>query len=74
MITDQTMPEMPGTELAKAILAIRPGMPIILNTGFSSVVSEETVKEIGIREYVLKPVDRRTLATLVRKVLYENEG
>ena len=35
VITDQTMPEMTGLELAKEILAIRPDMPIIMCTGFS---------------------------------------
>ena len=35
VITDQTMPEMTGVELAKEILALRADMPIIMCTGFS---------------------------------------
>ena len=71
VITDQTMPEISGIELAKRILKIRPNIPIILNTGYSSRASEEKAKEAGIREFVMKPIDRRTLATIIRKVLDE---
>ena len=39
VVTDQTMPEMTGIELAKAILTIRPDMPIIMCTGFSHLVN-----------------------------------
>ena len=38
VITDQTMPELTGLELAKEILAIRPDLPVILCTGFSHTV------------------------------------
>lgn len=69
IITDQTMPRLPGSELAKAILQIRPDIPIILCTGFSSVVSEAEAKEIGIKRYLMKPVSRRDLAIAVREVL-----
>ena len=41
VITDQTMPEMTGVELAKEILAIRADMPIIMCTGFSHLVDAE---------------------------------
>lgn len=69
VITDQTMPNLPGSELAKKILQIRPDIPIILCTGFSSVVSEEEAKEIGIKRFVMKPVSGSDLAIAVREVL-----
>ena len=38
-MTDQTMPDMTGLELAKACMAIRPDIPVILSTGFSHLVN-----------------------------------
>jgi len=37
VITDQAMPKMTGTELAKTIKARRPGVPIILATGYAEL-------------------------------------
>jgi PAS domain S-box-containing protein len=69
IVTDMAMPGMTGTDLAKEILKIRPGMPIILNTGFSEYMDAQKAKAIGISEYLMKPLNKRTLATVIRKVL-----
>jgi len=71
LITDQTMPAMPGTVLAGKILAIRPDMPVILCTGYSSMVDEGKAQEMGIRLLAMKPFDKKELARLVRKALDE---
>ncbi|MEW6518693.1 MAG: PAS domain S-box protein [Thermodesulfobacteriota bacterium] len=72
LISDQTMPKMTGAELANAILKIRPGLPIILCTGFSQTVSSEMAKYIGIREYLTKPLMKKELAVVVRRLLDED--
>ncbi len=69
VITDQTMPNMTGAELAKQLLQIRPGLPIILCTGYSSKVDKVMAREIGIREFVEKPLYLRDIAEVIRKVL-----
>ena len=69
VITDYTMPNMTGGELAKHILAIRPGMPIVLCTGFSEVFTEEKAQALGIQGYVMKPISIHDLANICRKVL-----
>ena len=71
VITDQTMPGMTGIELAQSMLQIRPELPIILCTGFSNQVSKEKAQALGIREFALKPLTRRDIAGLIRKVLTE---
>lgn len=68
VITDQTMPGMTGIELARQILAVRPALPIILCTGFSSVVDEEAARGAGIREFALKPLSREMIGQLIRKI------
>jgi PAS domain S-box-containing protein len=71
VITDQTMPEMTGAELAKEVLAIRADMPIIMCTGFSHVVNEEKAEAAGIRAFAMKPLTKREVARTIRKVLDE---
>jgi CheY-like chemotaxis protein len=71
VITDMTMPQMTGDILVREILKIRPDMPTIMCTGFSEKIDEERSKELGISAYIEKPLDRRDLAKLVRKVLDE---
>ncbi len=69
VITDQTMPGITGSELARRILQIRPGMPIILCTGYSSLISEENARACGIKGFAFKPLARKQLAALVREML-----
>ena len=71
VITDQTMPDMTGVELAKEILAIRPDMPVIMCTGFSHLVDEEAAREAGIKAFAMKPLTKREIARTIRKVLDE---
>ena len=72
IITDMAMPDLTGKDLATELLKIRPDIPIILCTGYSSIISKESAKEMGIREFCMKPIDWKQLATTVRKVLDEN--
>jgi len=69
IITDQTMPCISGADLAKEILRIRPNIPVILCTGYSSMITEEKAKKIGITRFLMKPVSRKDLALSVREVL-----
>ena len=71
IITDMTMPGYTGAELAKRVLSITPEMPIILCSGFSEYIDDRKAREIGVCEFVEKPVNLRTLATVIRKVLDE---
>jgi CheY-like chemotaxis protein len=69
LITDMTMPNLTGADLARECLAIRPDMPIILCTGFSEIINEEKAKKIGICEYLMKPASKMEIALAVRAAL-----
>jgi CheY-like chemotaxis protein/two-component sensor histidine kinase len=71
VITDQTMPELTGIQLAQEILAMKADMPVILCTGFSHTANEESVRAAGIKGFVMKPLTRREIARTIRKVLDE---
>jgi len=69
VITDLTMPNMTGDELAKQLMAIRSDIPVILCTGFSTRITEEKAKSMGIRAFILKPLIRKDIAETIRKIL-----
>ncbi len=69
VLTDYTMPNLSGADLAQEMLSIRPELPIIISTGFSQHLTEEKAKAIGIRHMVMKPVLGTRLARLIRGVL-----
>ncbi len=73
VITDQTMPKMTGAQLATAILHEKPGMPIVLCTGFSETISRERALQMGIREYVMKPLIMKEMAFIVRDILDQSK-
>jgi len=73
IITDMTMPKMNGIQLTRAILSIRDDVPIILCTGFSDLVTRESIKSLGIKKLIMKPVLRENLALAVREVLDSEE-
>jgi len=65
VITDQTMPNMTGTELSIALLARVPTLPIILLTGASEVIHAESTNNIGIKHILQKPVSLLTLKNII---------
>ncbi len=69
VFTDMTMPGLTGVELARELLAIRPGIPIILCTGYSEELAEERSSGVGIREFLMKPASRMMVAQVVRRAL-----
>jgi signal transduction histidine kinase/ActR/RegA family two-component response regulator len=69
VITDMTMPKMTGRQLAEKLIQIRPNLPIILITGFSTAIDEETAPAAGIQAIIFKPILKRDIAEAVRKIL-----
>lgn len=69
LITDQTMPRMSGIQLAQEVRNIRPGLPVVLCTGYSSAIGADTALEQGISHFLMKPLTMRVLAETVRKAL-----
>lgn len=69
VITDMTMPELNGDMLARELISIRNNIPIILCTGFNEQISETRAKEIGICEFVMKPVNMETLSGAIQRAV-----
>jgi len=69
IITDMTMPQMTGFDLAKTVLKLRNTIPIILCTGYNETISQAQAVEIGIKKYLQKPVQNQDLLLIIRKSL-----
>ncbi|HEX2965020.1 MAG TPA: PAS domain-containing protein [Syntrophorhabdaceae bacterium] len=69
IVTDYAMPSMSGAQLAVKLLEIRRDVPIILCTGHADNLSSKEAHEIGIREFLKKPLTKSELAAVVRKLL-----
>ncbi len=69
VITDLTMPEMTGMDLARHMLLQRSGLPIILMTGYSANLTADYVQTQGLADLLFKPVTMQTLGDTVHKTL-----
>jgi CheY-like chemotaxis protein len=67
VITDQTMPGMTGDALARELMRIRPGLPVVICTGYSQTVDQQRAHKMGIKTFVMKPILINELAAAVRK-------
>jgi len=72
VITDATMPYLNGVELAVKMLALKPALPIIICTGFITLISAEDASRKGIREFIMKPFKTKDLAARIRHLLDGN--
>lgn len=68
VVLDQNMPRLTGLELAEKLNAIRPGIPVLLCTGFSEAVSAESLSAANIRDLLMKPLLRGRLAESLHKL------
>lgn len=69
VITDQTMPEKTGIELAEDIISIKKDIPVILCSGYAGAISRETIKQVGIKSFIMKPVTVEGLSKEIQQLL-----
>ena len=69
VITDQTMPVMTGLVLAGKLRSQRPGLPIILITGYSTDAIPEPNATTAINEVLFKPIEIKALGEALKRHL-----
>ena len=69
VLTDESMPDLIGTELAREIRLLRPAVPIILMSGYGGAQLTSRAAEIGVNEVLRKPLHSRDLAESLARVL-----
>ena len=74
VITDYMMPEMNGLKFVKSLRAMRPSVPVIMITGFTSVDNYLQSKSLGVFEYVEKPIRIEEFKRIVTAALGPRKG
>jgi CheY-like chemotaxis protein len=69
VLTDETMPGLIGTDLAREIRLLRPDIPIVLMSGYSSAPLDERARAVGVREVLRKPLQSKDIAECLSRVL-----
>jgi CheY-like chemotaxis protein len=69
VLTDESMPDLHGTELARAIRSIRPGIPIMVMSGFGGSQLANRAAAIGVNAVLRKPLRNRELAESLARIL-----
>jgi PAS domain S-box-containing protein len=69
VVTDFTMPEMSGLELARELTRARPDIPIIMTTGYIDEFPPDAIAQAGVRRLVMKPISMQELGRVVADVL-----
>ncbi|HEY2628276.1 MAG TPA: ATP-binding protein [Usitatibacter sp.] len=69
VLTDEAMPGITGTELARAVREARPGVPVVIITGRAAETLEHAAREAGVRDVLLKPVQARDVAAVLARNL-----
>jgi signal transduction histidine kinase/ActR/RegA family two-component response regulator len=73
VLTDEMMPELTGTELAREIRRLRPDISIILVSGYSGTQLTERAQAAGVTDVLRKPLVRRDIAESVARALHAGD-
>ncbi|MCW7541150.1 PAS domain-containing protein [Aquabacterium sp. A7-Y] len=69
LITDYNMPQLSGLELARQVLQARPGLPVLIITGYLTDALSAEAAAAGVREVLHKQNAVEQLGGLVARVL-----
>jgi signal transduction histidine kinase/ActR/RegA family two-component response regulator len=74
LVTDLTMPGMSGLEVASEARRVRPDLPVLLVSGYSAMLTLESVQAEGIQAILQKPYTPDELARAVMSLVPETAG
>ncbi len=71
VVTDFNMPAMTGLDVARALIAIRPALPVIISSGYVTDDLRSQAMRVGVRRLLEKQFTVDLLAGMVQEVLAE---
>lgn len=74
VVSDYNMPEMSGLDLAEALRTLRPGLPVIISSGYLTQELGERAERAGVRALMKKENTLEELTALVQRVLAAPPG
>ena len=69
VVTDYNMPGLSGLDVARAVAALRPGLPVIISSGYIDAALEQSARDAGVRALVSKARTLEELGPLLQRVL-----
>lgn len=69
LITDQVMPDLTGLELARAVLQVRPGLPVLVVSGYLENRIVVELRESGMHAFLAKPHSSDELKTAIEALI-----
>lgn len=67
VVTDLTMPQLSGLDVVRKLHQLRPGLPVVLTTGFSANLDQERARALGFSELLIKPYNMQALGAALRR-------
>ncbi|CAN5288358.1 nitrogen regulation protein NR(I) [soil metagenome] len=74
LITDVVLPDGNGLDMVERLLAVHPGLPVIVLSAQNTLTTAVRSTEVGAFDYLPKPFDLDTLAAAVQSALSRGSG
>jgi CheY-like chemotaxis protein len=74
IVTDQTMPQLTGVSLAESVWRLRPGLPIVISTGYSEQINPERSSALGFSALLPKPYSLPELSRAVEHCMEKGDA
>jgi len=68
VLSDISMPNMNGDELAVELLKVNPNIPIVLCSGFHPQTTDQELLNLGIKDFLPKPIDSTKLLNIINEL------
>jgi PAS domain S-box-containing protein len=69
VVTDLSMPTMSGIDFAQQVLLARPDLPVVMTSGYVRPKDRELVKQVGVRDLLLKPNTVEELGAVLHRLM-----
>ncbi len=73
VLMDLKMPVMNGFEATRLIKKIRPDLPIIAQTAYSTMADKEKAKSVGCDDFITKPIDEHEFKKLINHLIKSSD-
>ena len=73
ILCDIRMPNINGTEAIAYFRSQYPGVPVVVMTGYPDVELAVALMKQGVHDYLVKPVSREELLTVVKRSVHDHE-
>ena len=74
VLCDLMLPDHSGIQVLRSLREIRPGLPVVMITGYATSENQELALEAGATDFLAKPFEESELLAAVRRALGGDEA